>query len=169
MAMIDPLTGLFNRRAFFERLEGEVQRCQRLNIPISIIMLDVDNFKSINDTYGHQVGDLVLQRVSTEIKGLVRIYDIVGRYGGEEFIVCLPGADAIIAAEIAERLRESLEKMNIYLLNDGNKKINITASFGYTSADTNTDMCNIDYHIKKADEAVYLAKKQGKNRVCKVE
>lgn len=169
MAMTDTLTGLLNRRAFFERLEGEVQRCQRFDLPLSIMMLDIDNFKSVNDTYGHQVGDIVLQKVSSEINRVVRKYDFVGRYGGEELIVCLPGVDASLAAEIAERLRKSVEKLTIYLDNEDKKKINVTASFGYTIADKNTDMSNIDRQVFKADEGVYIAKKQGKNRVCRVE
>lgn len=168
MAMTDPLTGMLNRRAFFERLEGEIQRCRRHELPLSLIMWDIDNFKRVNDTYGHQIGDVVLTRLSAEISRLVRKYDFVGRYGGEEFIICLPGTDSLIAKNVAERLRNCVEKLPI-IVDEKNTQLCVTASFGYTSTDKSKGVWDIDSLVNKTDEAVYLAKKQGRNRVCLVE
>jgi len=106
LANTDPLTGLLNRRAFMERMEQEMSRAQREKKPFSFILADIDHFKRVNDTYGHQVGDLVLQRFTRQLQTCARPYDFLGRYGGEEFVVCLAGADRLQAGLVAERMRD---------------------------------------------------------------
>ena len=163
LALTDWLTGLLNRRAFMERLESEVHRAWRLKSPLSLIMADLDNFKRINDTYGHLDGDKVIARFAIEIGKHIRKYDFVGRFGGEEFILCVPGVPQAQALEIAERLRKETERLQIRVAADP-APISITASFGvYTSSSEVFEDSNT--LIKKADDYLYQAKGQGKNRV----
>jgi diguanylate cyclase (GGDEF)-like protein len=164
MANTDPLTGLPNRRAFMQRMEQELARAQRENNPLSVVLADVDHFKNINDTYGHQIGDLVLQRFVHQLKNSARPYDFPGRYGGEEFLFCFPGVDGTQATNVAERMRGRVEEMEI-MLNDDPRSIRITASFG-TASYTSRSKENLDSLIKRADDALYQAKKKGRNRVC---
>jgi two-component system chemotaxis response regulator CheY len=164
LANTDGLTGLLNRRAFMERMEQEMSRAQREKKPLSLILADIDHFKSVNDTYGHQIGDLVLQRFADQLKVSARPYDFLGRYGGEEFVACLPGTDGLQAGSVAERMRRQIEDMEI-MLPDGSRSIRITASFGtawYSIESGN----HIDLLIKSADDALYRAKREGRNRVC---
>lgn len=160
LALTDSLTGLLNRRAFIERLECEIERYKRLGQPLSLIMADIDDFKKINDNYGHLVGDVVLQKVAKAFTLSVRKYDFIGRYGGEEFIVCLPGVDTRKAQYIAERLRVSIK--NIRMEKD-TENLRVAASFGVSSLDNIV----IDVHTltRKADEALYAAKTNGKDQV----
>jgi len=164
LASIDPLTGLYNRRVFMERLESEIQRHNRLRQPLSLIMIDLDNFKNVNDNYGHQAGDEVLRRSARELSEQVRKLDFLGHYGGEEFTICLPGVDNEGAKEIAERLRAAVENMKIVVPGKADP-IGITASYGvsYFERDEEADL---DQLVKAADEALYIAKRRGKNRVC---
>lgn len=164
LASIDSLTGLLNRRVFMERLESEVTRYNRLKQPLSLIMLDLDNFKYINDNYGHQAGDEVLRRVAQELSLHVRKYDFIGRYGGEEFTICTPGVDATGVKEIAERLRNGVDDLRIVVpgIKEG---LCITASLGVSYLEQEEE-ANLDELIKAADEALYIAKRRGKNRVC---
>ena len=164
LANTDALTGLLNRRAFMERIGVEMLRAQRQKNPLSLIMTDIDHFKRVNDTHGHQVGDLVLQRFAGQLTTFARPYDFVGRYGGEEFVVCLPGTDGRQAGPVAERMRRQIEDMEI-MLPDGSGSIRITASFGTAPYSIESGE-HIDLLIKKADNALYLAKKEGRNRVC---
>lgn len=163
LASTDYLTGLLNRRAFLERLERELNRCQREANHMGIIIIDIDHFKRVNDNFGHQVGDMVLQEFSRTLVKLCRVYDFIGRYGGEEFIVCLPGADKWNTYQIAERMRSTTENKNI-LLPDKESSINITASFGIASLEPG-QIKSADRLINEADEALYLAKEQGRNRI----
>ena len=163
LANTDSLTCLLNRRAFMERMEQEMSRAQREKKPISLILVDIDHFKNVNDTYGHQVGDLALQRFSGELTASARPYDFLGRYGGEEFVVCLPGADGLRAASVAERMRRQIENMEI-MLPDNSGSIRITASFGTASISVESGR-NVDLLIKSADDALYRAKEKGRNRV----
>jgi len=167
LANTDPLTGLLNRRAFMERMEQEMSRAQREKNPLSLILADIDHFKGVNDTYGHQIGDLVLQRFAGQLTTSARPYDFPGRYGGEEFVVCLPGADGLQAGSVAERMRRQIEDMEI-ILPDDSRSIRITASFGTASHAIESGK-NVDSLIKRADDALYLAKNKGRNCVQRIE
>lgn len=163
MASIDSLTGVLNRRVFMDRLDSEIQRYYRSKIPVSLIMMDLDHFKRVNDLYGHLAGDQVLRKIAGKLELLVRKYDFIGRYGGEEFIICLPAAGSGEIGDIAERIRSEIEYMDIPI--EGNKAvIKITASFGVSCLEKNTRV-SIDEWIKRADDALYQSKREGRNQV----
>jgi len=164
LARTDHLTGVLNRRAFMERMDPELERVRREKVPASLILADIDYFKNINDTYGHQVGDLVLQQLAGQLKNLSRPYDLVARYGGEEFIMWFPGADSHNSRSMGERIRCSLAEMK-FKLPDSSQTIQVTASFGTATFQEELEE-NVDTLIKRADEALYRAKKDGRNRVC---
>ena len=164
LACTDPLTDVLNRRAFMERMEQEIHRSIREDIPLSLILTDIDYFKSINDRFGHQAGDLVLQRFTEQLCKFSRPYDFIGRYGGEEFVVCLPGGDGLQGRSAAERMRKRVEEMKTKLPNSS-QSVKITASFGVASLRLGYEE-NVDSLIKRVDEAMYKAKCEGKNRVC---
>jgi diguanylate cyclase (GGDEF)-like protein len=159
-AKTDSLTGLANRWAFDEELALEWRRAERVGDPLGLILLDIDNFKSINDTYGHQVGDSVLRHVGEVLAGSVRQVDLAARYGGEEFGVIVPEADLTGAIELAERLRTVLAAEQIALPDGG--VLSVTASFG---AAVKGDLAGGEQLVAAADEALYEAKRSGKNRV----
>lgn len=163
LALTDPLTGLLNRRAFVDRLVSEIARYKRLGQPLSLIMVDLDNFKKCNDIYGHLVGDEVLKHVAKCFSQFLRKYDFIGRYGGEEFVICTPGVDASVAYTIAERLRKSIKHVNIQQEEGEPLQLYITASFGICElSDKIKDVYDL---IKEADEALYQAKANGKDQV----
>lgn len=164
MAKTDFLTGILNRRAFMERIEEEVNRSIRNSKNFSIIMSDIDHFKTINDTYGHQAGDQILQIFSKKLSETIRPYDFIGRYGGEEFIVCLSDTDMDDAVQKAEKMRVEVEKIE-FVPEDNPLTVRITASFGVSSF-MDSDEKNVDSIIKRADNALYRAKSEGRNRVC---
>lgn len=165
-AVTDELTGLFNVRQFHSRLEGEIDRAQRFGNPLSLVMLDIDKFKSVNDTYGHQQGDKVLVEVARVLRRMSRDVDLPARYGGEEMAVVLPQTDLIGAEQQAERMRAALEGMNIQRL-DGGGRLPITASFGVASLPSEAgDKTAL---IAAADAALYRAKRGGRNRVERAE
>jgi len=157
----DPLTKLWNRRHILEVLEGELSRIQRNDNPLSVIMLDLDHFKNINDTYGHQVGDEVLRETARRLIHAVRPYDLVGRYGGEEFLIVMPGCGGPDIDKQAERLRLSLCQTPMMV---GELAITVTGSFGATFA-LPAYRANQDDLIKVADEALYRSKRAGRNQV----
>ncbi len=165
MAHTDALTGLMNRRAFMERLEQETIRAHRDQTPLSFIISDIDHFKRVNDTYGHQGGDQVLQGVSALFKMALRPYDLLGRYGGEEFVACLPGVDETAVEKAAERLRKKVAEMGIQTPQG---TIHITVSFG-TSTCHHSPAEEMESLIRRADEALYRAKEGGRNRVCQAD
>lgn len=165
MANTDPLTGLLNRRAFMDRMTQETDRAHRNETPLSFLLTDIDHFKQVNDTYGHQVGDLVLQCFAKTLTRTVRPYDFLGRYGGEEFVICMPGATEPQTEIAAERLRKEVEEMEI-IRPDTSDLIRVTASFG-TATCRMRSREPVDALIKRADDALYRAKSQGRNRVCK--
>ncbi len=167
LASTDYLTGLLNRRAFIERLNVEVNRIKRSQEKLSLIILDIDHFKKVNDYFGHQAGDLVLQEVSRSISRACRPYDYIGRYGGEEFIVCLPEANGEESAQVAERIRQTIASQKI-LIPELMKYVSITASFGVAELKLDHNE-NLDALINRADGGLYKAKEEGRNRVviCK--
>jgi diguanylate cyclase (GGDEF)-like protein len=153
----DTLTGIANRRIFLESLGGAISFAQRHQTPLSIIMADLDDFKSVNDTFGHNAGDQVLQAFATLLMGNSRQEDLAARFGGEEFIMMLPGTGAEEAAVLGERLRCDWQEMTF-----SGFSLRVTASFGvaaYQPGDT------VDGFIERADQALYDAKMMGKNQV----
>ena len=158
LATTDSLTGLYNRRKLLEILEYEITRAKRYGNKLSIILFDIDNFKKINDTYGHDVGDYVLQQLAKIVKNNLRNIDTVGRWGGEEFLIILPQTGSEGARIVAEKIKKIIEKHNF------DKVGKITISLGVSSFNPETDK-NIDDLLKKADIALYQAKNSGKNQV----
>jgi diguanylate cyclase (GGDEF)-like protein/PAS domain S-box-containing protein len=161
-ARLDYLTGLDNRRSFMEKGGIELSRSQRYNTALSVLMLDIDYFKRINDTYGHQVGDLVLKTLSMTFQSILRDVDIFGRLGGEEFGIVLPETGIDEAFEVAERLREVISAAEVSL--PAGLPIHFTVSIGIAARENK--MTNIDMLINEADKALYRAKESGRNKVC---
>ena len=159
-AIRDPLTGLFNRRYLNETLDRELARAARENYPVSFIMSDIDHFKTINDTYGHPVGDIILKNLAAELTSHARVGDIICRHGGEEFLVILPGVSINTAHQIAERSRISFQESQI---SDGGFEIRATLSSGIAAFPEN-GTSSMDL-IALADQAMYQAKSNGRNRV----
>lgn len=159
LASIDPLTGASNRRHFLEQARIEIGRAKRLGLPLSVIMLDVDFFKSVNDRFGHETGDKVLVALAATIHATLRGGDIFARLGGEEFSVMLPGQGLPDAVQMAERLRLLIEQNEVAGYPD-----RITVSAGVAGLESATD--EIDDLLRRADQALYQAKKQGRNQVC---
>jgi len=161
-AYLDPLTGIFNRGYFFEKANyhaGEGFLAQEL---FCLIMFDLDHFKSVNDTYGHAGGDLVLREVAALAKNLLRKTDVLGRYGGEEFCISMPGTELPEAVAKAEEIRRAIET---HTFEFEGKAIPVTASFGVAEARYDTDGETVEHIVKRADAHLYDAKKQGRNRV----
>ena len=158
-AVIDPVSGLFNRRYFHERLQQELQRAQRHKMPVALLMIDLDDFKAVNDRFGHIAGDTVIRDVSDILRRSVRLFDVCTRFGGEEFAVLMPGSGADSAASIAERIRTRIEEYRPEErpLAD----LRVTASIGLSVA---SDVAGIAL-VDRADRALYMAKRSGKNRV----
>jgi len=173
LANTDALTGTLTRRKFFELLEREFSRSRRYKIPLSIIMLDVDEFKKFNDKFGHQVGDLVLKLVATQCKTSLREVDIFARLGGEEFVVALPGTDLEQAVQVATRLCRLVEEANLeeagnlFEVVSGEKanknEIKVTISVGVAACDKSCK--NVDMLMDHADRAMYSVKNTGRNRI----
>ena len=161
-AHVDYLTGIYNRRHFMERAEQELSRAHRYAKPLSMLMLDIDHFKQINDRHGHKVGDTVLKAVADLSQATFRDVDIVGRLGGEEFAALLPETDQPAALEAAERLRATIANARIPL--PGAPPVSFSVSIGVSSMDSPED--NIDALLQRADKALYKAKDSGRNRVC---
>ena len=158
---LDPLTGLHNRQAMFSELERQRTRFLRSGHPCAVAIADLDHFKQVNDTFGHAAGDGVLRATAECFLGHVRPYDSVYRYGGEEFLFCLPDADLDLAWKILERLRLRLES-NPVILETG-EELSVTASFGVTGM---SPRATVEGTIERADQALYSAKNRGRNRVC---
>lgn len=160
-AHIDHLTGLDNRRHFLEKAEKELLRAKRYNSDLSLLMVDIDNFKRINDTYGHKSGDMVLKRLATIFITSLRDVDIIGRIGGEEFAILLPETPMPEAIETAERLRTRVNEAGVPI--EQGLPIKFTISVGVSSK-TSQDM-NVDLLLSLADKALYEAKHHGKDQV----
>ncbi len=162
LAMTDPLTGLFNRRAMLQSLRRDEERMRRERRPLGVVMVDLDYFKQINDRHGHLAGDRVLERVASSLEACIRGGDYVGRWGGEEFLLVLPGADAVQCAEVAERCRRLIESQRIRL--DDGLLLRISASFGAASTEGPDRVPYLEL-VQQADEALYWAKEAGRNQV----
>ena len=156
----DPLTSLYNRRYFEDEVKKQIIRAKNEKLPYSVLMLDADHFKNVNDTYGHKTGDKVLIELASKAEKALRDKDIVARYGGEEFIIFLPEINAVQAEKVADRLRQSISTIVVY--SDDNQEVRFTVSVGVSSSDISD---NVDMLVKTADEALYRAKQNGRNRV----
>jgi diguanylate cyclase (GGDEF)-like protein len=158
ISQVDPLTFLLNRRAILRELQGEVLRAERYKTPLSISIVDVDNFKSVNDTYGHAVGDEVLRRVAHRLREGVRHPDMVGRYGGEEFLILLPSSTLSAAMEQAARLCRHVRETGLDVKDN---IINVTLSMGVAQLKIGEETW--DDLLNRADSAMYTAKSRGRN------
>lgn len=157
----DPLTSIWNRRAILDQLKREVERARRENFSIGLIMIDLDNFKKVNDTYGHLVGDEVLREAARRMTALIRPYDSVGRFGGEEFVVILPGCNRDQARGMAERLLSSFSGNPLVTPHGA---LTVTLSCGVGIIDPRTS-AHIEDFVRCADDALYRAKRDGRNRI----
>ena len=160
-ALLDPLTNIANRRGFEGSLVAELERSERHGHPCALVIVDLDDFKQVNDTRGHDVGDEVLVTVASRLQTLVRSPDTVARLGGEEFALLLPETDFPGALIVAERARAALEAESIPMTRDGDV-LRVTASFGVACFPASPDRAAL---LREADEALYAAKRLGKNRV----
>ena len=160
-ATTDPLTAAANRRTILEVLGRELERSSRLGAPCAVLFVDLDHFKRVNDVHGHAGGDAVLRQTAAAMTSILRPYDLVGRYGGEEFVVVLPGCDAAGARMAAERVRASVASMSVLI---GGKCVPVTCSVGVAVAAAG-DERDRDALLAAADRALYQAKGAGRNRV----
>lgn len=162
-SITDSLTGLKNRRYFDQRLHEEIAHSRRYRLPLSLLLIDVDHFKVVNDTYGHQIGDEVLKNLSKVILEMVRDSDIVARYGGEEIAIITPNTEKAEAILLAERLRNIVQKSTLASIDATQEVVQITISIGVSSL--NLVVMDKDALVEEADKALYEAKKLGRNRV----
>ena len=160
LAITDDLTGVFNRRYFFEAAEREMARARRTAERVSVVVLDMDDFKQINDTYGHKAGDAVLQRVAALCQANTRAMDTFARYGGEEFVFLLPRMDGAHALKFCERIQQALLHAQVQ---DGGAVIHFSASIGVSTYEPGVS--DVDSLVTRADRAMYKAKAQGKNAI----
>jgi diguanylate cyclase (GGDEF)-like protein len=160
----DALTGLYNRWYVTEKIESEMNRSLRHGSPVAVLMIDIDHFKRVNDTWGHAVGDLVLKSVGQVLRDSCRVYDVPGRYGGEEFCVVLPETPLGKSPAVAERIRTRVAAAAVPV---GGTSINVTASIGIAGIDDETAdaILTANALIDRADRALYVAKHRGRNRV----
>ena len=161
LATVDGMTGLFNRRHFLSLAEIEWSRYQRHRRPMSLVLFDIDRFKSINDSFGHYAGDHVITQIADICRQQKRKSDIIARFGGEEFLMLLPETDLEAAQRVAERLRRQVETSGFCVASNA---IHATISIGVSEA--NPSMDTVFDLIKLADKALYKAKDSGRNRVC---
>lgn len=161
LARTDSLTGLFNQRHFRDALLQEMERTQRSHNPTSLMFIDLDFFKQVNDTHGHEVGNLALQHLANLLTNNLRRLDVAARYGGEEFVVILPGTDLFTGRMVAERIRGFIENNHVAIAGG---ELKLTASIGidvYRSGDSD----DIESFVARADKLLYQAKRGGRNRV----
>ncbi len=161
LATTDGLTGLFNRRAFIDAMEREIARSDRCNTPCSVLVLDLDHFKAVNDTHGHASGDAVLAAVGSCLEKQGRSYDIIARWGGEEFIIALPSTAEADAKKVAERVRSTIAALEV--ANGAGERIPLTVSIGVALRSSGE---RLDSLVDRADRAMYRAKVGGRDRVC---
>ncbi|RWL97806.1 GGDEF domain-containing protein [Mesorhizobium sp.] len=159
-ALTDGLTGMQNRRYFDDALREYLDEFGRIDKPVGLMILDLDHFKQVNDTHGHDVGDEVLRAVAQCVRGMTRYHDVVARLGGEEFAVVTPNMDAELLARFAERIRKAIANLSIL---SGNVRLKVTTSVGLAVWDRKE---SAEDFYRRADRQLYEAKKQGRNRVC---
>lgn len=165
-SITDPLTGIYNRRYLERRLADEIARATRYGMPLSVLLIDIDHFKRVNDIYGHQVGDLVLEGMAQLVATTLRTTDIVARYGGEEIMVIAPSTPVKTAASLAERLRKIVENASFEVpaeLDCDISALGVTVSIGVACFGRHAE--DMPELIQNADKAMYRAKKEGRNRV----
>jgi len=163
LSLKDPLTGLANRRYFQNVLSREIDVVARSGEPALLLMLDIDHFKKVNDTYGHPAGDAVLQAVGKALAKCVRPMDTVARFGGEEFVIILPSCQGHYGHQVAERLRESVSALNVNLPNGDSIQVTISVGGAYAPRWVRSTS---ELWIDRADIELYRAKSEGRNRVC---
>jgi len=163
LSITDGLTGLFNHRHVHELLHEEIERSKRTGESVAVAMVDLDRFKAVNDTYGHPTGDVVLYETAEILRETAREVDIVGRYGGEEFIAILPGTAEDNAAQFAERVRQRIEE---HVFRDDSTEIRMTTSAGVAAYPSDA-VPDADSLLKRADEALYNAKETGRNQIIR--
>jgi len=161
LAARDPLTKLWNHNSILDMLAAEIHRAERQQTSVGVVLIDLDHFKQTNDTHGHLMGDRVLRDVAEAMSGTIRPYDAVGRFGGEEFLVVLPGCDEINATSHAERLRLAIQRL---IVKSGRAEVRCTASLGVTVVGPES-WIDAEAAIQAADAAMYAAKRAGRNRV----
>jgi diguanylate cyclase (GGDEF)-like protein len=164
---VDAKTGLLNAVTWHREARVEISRAARTHTPLAVAMIDIDHFKQVNDTYGHLTGDAVLATLSATLRALLRDYDIIGRFGGEEFCVLLPQTDEVKAEQITERLRAKLAEITVPASGGTVAQpapLQVTVSIGVAALKTSRR--DLDELIAAADAALYRAKAQGRNRVC---
>lgn len=159
-ALTDGLTGMQNRRYFDDALKEYLDEFGRIQKPVGLMILDLDHFKQVNDTHGHDVGDEVLRAVASCLKDMTRYHDVVARLGGEEFAVVTPNMDAELLSKFAERIRKAIAAMSVM---SGNVRLKITTSVGLAVWDRKE---TAEEFYRRADRQLYEAKRQGRNRVC---
>ena len=162
IALYDGLTGLMNRRAFYQAAEAELSRSSRMQQPLSMLFIDIDKFKQINDEHGHLVGDDVLKIVAANIKATLRSYDLIGRWGGDEFIAILPGTSSTNARRVAERILRKVSSVEVPTPGGQQVRVQLSLGVGAISPSQSLDM---DSLVEKADHSLYAAKAEGGNRV----
>jgi two-component system cell cycle response regulator len=166
LTLRDPLTRLYNRRYFADRLKSEFSFARRHGAPLALLLVDIDHFKEVNDTHGHQAGDVVLQSVACGIRGMMRPEDVLSRYGGEEFIVIARGVSLRNAELFGERIRRHIGSMSFGL---PDPSVRVTISVGVACVGPNTACTSAEALVALADEALYRAKSAGRDRVCAAE
>ncbi len=164
LATIDDLTQLYNRRYFFARCQQEMARARRYRRPLSCLILDIDHFKQVNDTYGHLAGDKVLQDIARILLTQCRQSDLVGRYGGEEMIVLLPETDAAGALAIAERIRETIKAHQTVIHNGQRLRVTVSVGVAHLDGAALDTLDSPDRIVQCADDALLQAKRAGRNR-----
>jgi two-component system, cell cycle response regulator len=160
-ATIDYLTQIWNRRSILDMLQNEIDRSHRTKKPLSVLIIDLDHFKKINDNYGHLIGDEIIQQASIRMKSMIRKYDNIGRYGGEEFLIISPDCNIEKGYEIAERIRESINSVPFQTLKGD---IDLTVSIG-VSSNSHIENISILNIVNHADTALYNAKNSGRNKI----
>jgi two-component system chemotaxis response regulator CheY len=164
LATHDSLTGLLNRRALYDQISSEIERASQEERPLSVVLFDIDHFKGINDTYGHLIGDKVLQKVGSVIKKSIRPYDWVGRWGGEEFLVIMNQTPGETAQKAADRVRKAVDRITFERIK-GAEDLNVQISGGVGSLEADFQDWDLDDLLHRADVALYEAKHKGRNQV----